>query len=184
VTEAAALQRHVHAIAEQGNVELVISATRRPRAIRSSPSRGRRARVVVLPVRGQVSYLVALHELGHVLSRGNASLRQLEREADAWRFALRHSLVEPTAATARSLLRSLDSYLRRAEARARRGNRIRATIPDPASDYWQLRAELRARAHRYDVSTWRVGDHVTPQAAHIPRPSARASSTASSSSPA
>jgi hypothetical protein len=110
--------------------------------MRSSPSRGRRARVVVPPVRGQVSYLVALHELGHVLSRGNASLRQLEREADAWRFALRHSLVEPTAATARSLLRSLDSYLRRAEARAHRGDRIRAAIPGPESDFWRLREEL------------------------------------------
>jgi len=89
-----------------------------------------------------VSYFVALHELGHVLSRGNASLRQLEREADAWRFALRHALVEPTPATARSLLRSLESYLRRAEARARRGDRIRAAIPGPESDYWRLRAEL------------------------------------------
>jgi len=146
VKEAAALERHVHALAEEGNVELVVSATRRPLAMRSSPSRGRRARVVVPPVRGQVSYFVALHELGHVLSRGNASLRQLEREADAWRFALRHSLVEPTAATARSLLRSLDSYLRRAQARARRGDRVHATIPGPDSDYWRLRAELSVHA--------------------------------------
>jgi hypothetical protein len=96
----------------------------------------------VPPVRGQVSYFVALHELGHVLSRGNASLRQLEREADAWRFALGHSLVDPTPATARSLLRSLESYLRRAEARARRGDRIRAAIPDADSDYWRLLDEL------------------------------------------
>jgi hypothetical protein len=136
------LERHVRLLAEHGNVELVISATRRPRAFRASPSRGRRARAVVPPVRGQVSYFVALHELGHVLSRGNASLRQLEREADAWRFALGHSLVDPTPATARSLLRSLESYLRRAEARARRGDRIRAAIPDADSDYWRLLDEL------------------------------------------
>jgi hypothetical protein len=140
------LERHVRALAARGNVELVVSATRRPRAFRASPSRGRRARVVVPPVRGQVSYLVALHELGHVLSRGNASMRQLEREADAWRFALRHTLVDPTPATARSLLRSLESYLRRAEARARRGDRIRAVIPAPESDFWRLRAELAACA--------------------------------------
>lgn len=146
MTPAPELERQVRALAEQGDVELVVSAARRPRAFRASPSRGRRACVVVPPVRGQVSYLVALHELGHVLSRGNASLRQLEREADAWRFALRHSLVEPSAATARSLLRSLDSYLRRAQARARRGDRIRAVIPGPESDYWQLRAELAIRA--------------------------------------
>lgn len=97
-------------------------------------------------MRGQVSYFVALHELGHVLSRGNASLRQLEREADAWRFALRHALVEPTPATARSLLRSLESYLRRAQARARRGDRVRAAIPGAESDYWQLREELATYA--------------------------------------
>lgn len=146
MTAVVELEHHVRALAEQGDVELVVSATRRPRALRPSPSRGRRARVVVPPVRGQVSYFVALHELGHLLSRDNASLRQLEREADAWRFALRHSLVEPTPATARSLLRSLDSYLRRAQARARRGDRIRAVIPDPESDYWQLRAELAVQA--------------------------------------
>jgi hypothetical protein len=146
VTPIPDLERHVHTLAARGNVELVVSATRRARAFRASPSRGRRARVVVPPVRGQVSYFVALHELGHVLSRGNASLRQLEREADAWRFAFRHALVEPTPATARSLLRSLESYLRRAEARARRGDRIRAAIPGPESDYWRLRSELAARA--------------------------------------
>lgn len=146
MTIPAELERHVRSIAARGDVELVVSATRRPRALRPSPSRGRRARVVVPPVRGQVSYFVALHELGHVLSRGNASLRQLEREADAWRFALRHALVAPTPATARSLLRSLESYLRRAEARARRGDRVRAAIPAPESDYWRLRAELRGRA--------------------------------------
>lgn len=146
MTVVAELERHVHVLAERGNVELVVSATRRARAFRASPSRGRRARVVVPPIRGQISYLVALHELGHVLSRGNASLRQLEREADAWRFALRHALVEPTPATARSVLRRLDSYLRRAQARARRGDRIRALIPGPESDYWQLRAELAVQA--------------------------------------
>jgi len=145
VTAAEELERQVCTLAARGNVELVFSATRRPRALRASPSRDRRARAVVPPVRGQVSYFVALHELGHLLSRGNSSLRQLEREADAWRFALRHSLVEPTPATARSLLRSLDSYLRRAQARARRGDRIRAVIPGPDSDYWRLRAELAAR---------------------------------------
>ena len=81
-----------------------------------------------------------------VLSRGNRSLRQLEREADAWRFALRHSLVEPTPATARSLLRSLESYLLRAHQRTLRGDRIRAAIPGPDGVYWQVRADLTARA--------------------------------------
>lgn len=161
MSRAADLERHVHALADRGNVELVVSTTRRPRAFRASPSRGRRALVVVRPVRGQVSYFVALHELGHVLSRGNRSLRQLEREADAWRFALRHSIVEPTPATARSLLRSLESYLLRAHQRALRGDRIRAAIPGPDSVYWQVRADLAARAESVNGPPFRPAASAT-----------------------
>ncbi len=138
------LEEHVRALAARRGVEVEFSASRRARAFRAAPSRRLRARIVVPPVRGQVSYLVALHELGHLLSPGNRSLRQLEREADAWRFALRHSLVEPTPATARSLLRSLESYLLRAQRRAALGYRTKALIPSSESFFWGVLAELRA----------------------------------------
>jgi hypothetical protein len=140
------LETHVLELAGAAGIELEFSTTRRARALRPSPSRGRCARIVVSPVRGQVSYLVALHELGHLLSRGNRSMRQLEREADAWRWALDRSLVELTPATARSLQRSLESYLLRARRRARLGHPTRATIPDRSSFFWQVLAELRTRA--------------------------------------
>jgi hypothetical protein len=139
----ALLEDHVRALAAQGGIDVELSTTRRARAFRPSPSRGRRARIVIAPIRGQVSYFVALHELGHLLSPGNRSLRQLEREADAWRFALRHSLVVPTPATARSLVRSLESYVVRAQRRAALGYRTKAVIPDRDSFFWEVLARLR-----------------------------------------
>jgi hypothetical protein len=144
----ALLERHVRQLAAYGEVDVEISMTRRARAFRASPSRGRRAKIVVAPIRGQVSYFVALHELGHLLSPGNRSLRQLEREADAWRFALAHSRVEPTPATARSLSRSLQSYLLRAERRTVLGYRTKALIPDRDSFFWAVLAHLDRLAHR------------------------------------
>lgn len=144
----ARLERHVRMLAEAGGIDVELSATRRARAFRASPSRGRRAAIVVPPIRGQVSYFVALHELGHLLSPGNRSLRQLEREADAWRFALDRALVHPTPATARSLARDLESYLLRAQRRAALGYRTVAIIPGPESFFWAVRARLHALAER------------------------------------
>ena len=46
------------------------------------------------PVRGQVSYFVALHEIGHLVGAGRSG-RRLESEEAAWRFALAEALVVP-----------------------------------------------------------------------------------------
>ena len=78
--------------------------------VRLSGSRGRAEvhrrngrRIVAIripPVRGQVTYFVALHEIGHLIGPGRSGTR-LEKEAAAWRFALREARVEPTDASRR-----------------------------------------------------------------------------------
>ena len=55
----------------------------------------RRLEIRVPPVRGQVSYFVALHEIGHLVGQGRSG-RRLESEEAAWRFALAEALVAPT----------------------------------------------------------------------------------------
>ena len=70
----------------------------------------RRLEIRVAPVRGQVSYFVALHEIGHLVGNGRSG-RRLEREAAAWRFALGEALVAPTDATRRRIGKRLRSYV-------------------------------------------------------------------------
>jgi hypothetical protein len=99
----------------------------------------RRLEIRVPPVRGQVSYFVALHEIGHLVGEGRSG-RRLEKEAAAWRFALREALVEPTDATRRRIGRRLRSYVTWAEVRARR--RLPPHIPPSADPFWELLAWL------------------------------------------
>jgi hypothetical protein len=140
------LRAHVEQLAAAGGVAVELAGGRRPRAVRGSQSRGLSPRIVIPEIRGQVSYFTALHELGHLLSPGNRSLRQLEAEADAWRFALAHAQIEPTAATAARLHASLLSYLRRAERRRALGHRNPALVPGAGSPFWAVLEELRRRA--------------------------------------
>jgi len=99
----------------------------------------RRLEVRIPPVRGQVSYFVALHEIGHLVGDGRSG-RRLEKEAAAWRFALHEALVEPTDATRRRIGRRLRSYVTWAERRTRR--RTPPHIPPATDPFWELLAWL------------------------------------------
>ena len=99
----------------------------------------RRLEIRIPPVRGQVSYFVALHEIGHLVGDGRSG-RRLEKEAAAWRFALDEALVEPTHATRRRLGRRLRSYVVWAERCSRR--RMPPHMPPAADPFWELLAWL------------------------------------------
>lgn len=92
------------------------------RAIRS------RRLVRLSPVRGEVSYLVALHEIGHVLG-SNPPLR-LDQEVAAWEWALDHYDQEPTSAAWRSIAKRLDSYRRSYERPTWDGRPSRRRVTD------------------------------------------------------
>ena len=102
-------------------------------------SRERRLEIRVPPVRGQVSYFVALHEIGHLVGAGRSGHR-LESEEAAWRFALATALVSPTNTTRRRLGKRLRSYVTWAERRARR--RQPPYIPPADAPFWHLLAWL------------------------------------------
>lgn len=101
----------------------------------------RRLEIRVPPVRGQVSYFVALHEIGHLVGAGRSG-RRLESEEAAWRYALAHALVAPTDATRRRIGRRLRSYVTWAELRARR--RRPPYVPPRGDPFWDLLAWLEA----------------------------------------
>ena len=97
---------HVLSLAQTLGVEVVVQGGGR--------ANRRRRRVKIPAIRGQVSYLVALHELGHIAVKPEPVLR-LDQEVAAWEWALANTLDEPTLATWRSILRCLESYEERAE---------------------------------------------------------------------
>ena len=93
--------------------------------------------ISVPPIRGQVSYFIALHEIGHLIGPGRSAPR-LESEANAWLWALSHSVVEPTPATRRSIARRLRGYLE--WARNRQYRRVPPRIPPREHPFWRLLA--------------------------------------------
>ena len=99
----------------------------------------RRLEIRVPPVRGQVSYFVALHEIGHLVGAGRSG-RRLESEEAAWRFALTEALVTPTDSTRRRIGKRLRSYVTWAELRSRR--RRPPSIPPAQDPFWELLAWL------------------------------------------
>jgi hypothetical protein len=125
------MQIHIDELCDEHGIELVGSSSR-GRAIRE---RGGRRSISIPEVRGQVSYLVALHEIGHLVGAGRSAPR-LEAEANAWLFALQRSRVEPTAATRRSIESRLRSYLDWARRCQHRKHPPR--IPERSHPFWAL----------------------------------------------
>jgi hypothetical protein len=135
----ARLDRHVDELcARHGIVRLDGS---RGRAEVHRRNGKRTVAIRVPPVRGQVTYFVALHEIGHLIGPGRSGTR-LEKEAAAWRFALGVALVEPTDACRRRLGKRLRSYVIWAEARQHR--RRPPVLPPPEAPFWSLLRVLEA----------------------------------------
>jgi hypothetical protein len=125
------MEAHVEELCSEHGIELV-GASSRGRAIRW---RGGKLEISIPPIRGQVSYFIALHEIGHLVGRGRSAPR-LESEANAWLWALDHSVVEPTPATLRSISKRLRGYLD--WARSRQYRRVPPRIPPREHPFWSL----------------------------------------------
>jgi hypothetical protein len=134
-----ALDRHVSALCAEHGIERLDGG--RGRAVVVGRGASRRRLIRIPEIRGQVSYFVALHEIGHHVGPGRSGTR-LEKEAAAWRWALANSLVPPTEATRRRLGARLRSYVRWAESRRHR--RRPPVVPDRESSFWVLLAWLEA----------------------------------------
>ena len=128
---AIALEAHLAELCKEHGIKLA-GVSRRGRATRW---RGGRREIAVPEIRGQVSYFIALHEIGHLVGPGRSAPR-LEAEANAWLWALQNSAVEPTPATRRSISRRLQGYLEWAQNRQYR--RVPPRIPPPQHAFWRL----------------------------------------------
>jgi hypothetical protein len=133
------METHIEELCDEYGIELTGSSAR-GRAIRW---RGGRLEVAIPPIRGQVSYFIALHEIGHLVGPGRSAPR-LEAEANAWHWALTHSAVDPTEATRRSIVRRLEGYL--AWAQNRQYRRVPPRIPERDHAFWALLRDGRPLA--------------------------------------
>jgi hypothetical protein len=125
------MDSHIALLCSEHDIELVGSSAR-GRAIRW---RGGRLQIAIPEIRGQVSYFIALHEIGHLVGRGRSAPR-LEAEANAWVWALDNAAVDPTAATLRSISKRLRGYL--AWAQNRQHRRVPPRIPPRDHVFWSL----------------------------------------------
>src|SRR5438034_9973385 len=100
---------------------------------------GRRQLIRTPAVRGQVSYFIALHEIGHLVGPGRSGTR-LEKEAAAWRWALANSVVYPTETTRRRI--GARASLLRDVGRAPPAQAKAPVLPHAASDFWAPLAYL------------------------------------------
>ena len=134
------LDAHVDRLCLEHGVER-LTGTRHGVAFHVGPAGRRRPCIRIPPVKSQVTYAIALHELGHLVGRGRSGTR-LEKEAAAWRWALANSVVELNETARRSAGRRLRSYVRWAETRQHRKRPPR--LPGADSSFWSLLAELEA----------------------------------------
>jgi hypothetical protein len=133
------MEEHVEHLCAEHGIQLAGSSGR-GRAIRW---RGGRLEISIPPIKGQVSYFIALHEIGHLVGPGRSAPR-LESEANAWMWALRNCAVAPTPATRRSIVRRLEGYL--AWAQNRQYRKVPPRIPEPDHVFWSLLAMDQERA--------------------------------------
>jgi hypothetical protein len=133
------LDAHIQQLCDARGIERLIG--RRGLAYRRGPAGRRRPGIRIPPVRSQITYAVALHEIGHLVGPGRSGTR-LEKEAAAWRWALANSAVELSDHARRSAGRRLRSYVIWAEYRQHRLRPPR--IPPASSPFWSLLAELEA----------------------------------------
>ena len=133
------LAEHIEALCAAHGIALAFGG--RGRAEVHRRGRERHQVIRVPPIRGQVSYFVALHEIAHLVGPGRSG-RRLEKEAAAWMWALANSRVAPTDATRRRLGAKLRSYVTWAEQRRHR--KRPPVLPSAESEFWTLLRYLEA----------------------------------------
>ena len=136
----AELDAHIDRLCAEHGVRRELGG-RRGTAFRRGPAGRRTPHIRIPPIKSQVTYAVALHEIGHLVGPGRSGTR-LEKEAAAWRWALANSLVVLSDATRRSAGRRLRSSVTWAELRQHR--KTPPVIPPRDSGFWSLLAYLEA----------------------------------------
>jgi hypothetical protein len=128
------LARHVERLCREQNIRII----ERKRGGGWAAKRERT--ICVRPAKTQRTYIIALHEIGHIIGR-NRSGRRLEQEAAAWEFVIEHSAVPLAPTSYGYMLKALRSYLRRAQHSGRN-----MAIPAEGHRFWETYDTISDRA--------------------------------------
>ena len=124
MTDLAALREHIEILCVRNGIRI----GRHSRGGNAS----RRGRFInIRPVKSAITYVVALHELGHILGPWQSQPR-LYKEAGAWKWATENALVW-TPVMQKTMVKSLNSYLL---WQRRRAKYVR--LPETGHEFWQL----------------------------------------------
>lgn len=142
------LVKHVSDLAKQLDVKVVKMRKGSDRGGSSGPKSygGYKRLIVTYGINTQQDYFIALHELGHIANEPQ-SPKLLEREANAWQWALDNALVEPSLLSKAKMAEWLGSY----EGEKPPPEHIYHTIIGWASlgrDIPELRSEFTPRRRR------------------------------------
>jgi hypothetical protein len=121
------LAKHVDDICARAGIAIVSHA-------RGGRSWRKAGKIAIRMVKSDVTYAIALHEIGHVV--GPQVRGRLNREVEAWQWAQRHALIWSDAMSA-TMQRSLGSYVVWALRRQHR-ERGRPVIPPVDYVLWSM----------------------------------------------
>jgi hypothetical protein len=96
------LRRHIEDIAAKCNIQIVYKEGYPGRAYH------RERRIKISPIKSEITYAVALHELGHLLGRRGRA--RIDKETFAWIWAKQNSLIW-TESMNDKMVRCLQSYV-------------------------------------------------------------------------
>lgn len=133
-TEADAMNAHVMSLAEEHDIEVYWVPT-----AEAAVARAKISQIGIPDVTNVDTYYLALHEIGHVVGRGR-SKPILEREANAWAYAIETAKWPPTEEVREMIKTYLGSYggyirVKKDGTIALGGHRRR---PDDGHPYWSL----------------------------------------------
>jgi hypothetical protein len=98
---------------------------------RSGGAAIKRQRLVsIRPVKTERTYVIALHEIGHIVGR-NRGGRRLEQESAAWDYVIEKAIIPLSAESYDFMRKALLSYLNRARFSGRR-----MVIPEQGHRFW------------------------------------------------
>lgn len=117
------LATHVEILCAENDIQMVERSSYGGVAFKRSRT------IRIKPVKTQRTYIVALHEIGQVIG-ANRSGRRLEKEAAAWDFVLKQTIIPLSRASYAQMLKYLNSYLLRAQW----SNRM--TVPPREHRFW------------------------------------------------
>lgn len=99
------LERHVRKLCRENDIQFTIKKGRGHARVKSRA-------IQIPPIKEDMGYFVALHEIGHVMS--GLGGRRLDREGKAWSWALAHTIIEPDYRVRQRICALLVRYLFRA----------------------------------------------------------------------